>query len=164
MTAKAIELLDGGVASPSKFFLQVEGASIDKQAHAANPCGQIGETLAFDRAVRIGIDYARDQPGTLLIVTADHAHASQIVGHQTDSNHAGGLLSVLWTADHSAMTVLYATNAVGRLQDHTGTQVRVAAMGPLADQISGIHDQTDLYWLMAKALGERPARDVTSRR
>ena len=26
------------------FFLQVEGASIDKQDHAANPCGQIGET------------------------------------------------------------------------------------------------------------------------
>lgn len=32
MTAKAIELLSG---SPKGFFLQVEGASIDKQAHAA---------------------------------------------------------------------------------------------------------------------------------
>ncbi|NJR31481.1 phospholipid-translocating P-type ATPase, partial [bacterium] len=73
-----------------------------------------GETLAFDRAVRVGIDYARTHPGTLLIVTADHAHASQIVGQQTDANHSGGLLSVLWTADRSPMTVSYG-KASGRL-------------------------------------------------
>ena len=36
------------------FFLQVEGASIDKQDHAANPCGQIGETVEFDAAIAGG--------------------------------------------------------------------------------------------------------------
>jgi alkaline phosphatase len=39
MTEKAINLLK---VSRNGFFLQVEGASIDKQDHAANPCGQIG--------------------------------------------------------------------------------------------------------------------------
>ena len=47
MTAKAIELLDD---DPDGFTLQVEGASIDKRDHAADVCGQIGETLAFDDA------------------------------------------------------------------------------------------------------------------
>jgi alkaline phosphatase len=47
MTSKALELLDG---SDKGFFLQVEGASIDKQDHAANACAQIGETVAFDDA------------------------------------------------------------------------------------------------------------------
>src|SRR5579871_4544772 len=51
MTQKAIALLDRGDAGGPGFFLQVEGASIDKQDHAANPCGQIGETIAFDRAI-----------------------------------------------------------------------------------------------------------------
>ena len=41
MTKKAIDLLEG---DRDGFFLQVEGASIDKQDHAANACAQIGET------------------------------------------------------------------------------------------------------------------------
>ena len=41
------------------FFLQIEGASIDKQDHAANPCGQIGETVEFDNAIKVALDYQR---------------------------------------------------------------------------------------------------------
>jgi alkaline phosphatase len=65
MTTKALTLLE----KPSRrhgggdrgFFLQVEGASIDKRDHAANPCQQIGETIAFDRAIGVALDY---QPPT----------------------------------------------------------------------------------------------------
>ncbi|MCP6588536.1 alkaline phosphatase, partial [Klebsiella pneumoniae] len=49
MTEKAIGLLS---SNEKGFFLQVEGASIDKQDHAANPCGQIGETVDLDEAVQ----------------------------------------------------------------------------------------------------------------
>jgi alkaline phosphatase len=51
MTAKALALLaQPDTDGPSKgFFLQVEGASIDKRDHAQDPCGQIGETVAFDK-------------------------------------------------------------------------------------------------------------------
>src|SRR5699024_6255438 len=38
LTDKAVDLLD----NDKGFFLQVEGASIDKEDHAANPCRQIG--------------------------------------------------------------------------------------------------------------------------
>jgi alkaline phosphatase len=49
MTSKAIELLDEKSSTNDKgFFLQIEGASIDKRAHDAEPCEQIGETIAFD--------------------------------------------------------------------------------------------------------------------
>ncbi len=41
------------------FFLQVEGASIDKQDHAANPCGQIGETVDLDEAVQRALEFAK---------------------------------------------------------------------------------------------------------
>ncbi len=34
------------------FFLQIEGASIDKQDHAADPAGQIGVTVEFGAAVK----------------------------------------------------------------------------------------------------------------
>ncbi len=76
MTTKAIKLLENGKG----FFLQVEGASIDKQDHATNACGQIGETVAFDNAIGVALDYQKTHPDTLVVVTADHAHTSQIVG------------------------------------------------------------------------------------
>lgn len=37
--------------------------------------------------------------------------------------------------------------------EHTGVQVRVAAMGPNMEGISGTHDMTDVFGLIAKALG-----------
>jgi alkaline phosphatase len=163
MTARAIELLDRPGLGGAGFFLQVEGASIDKQDHNANPCAQIGETIAFDRAVKIGIDYATAHPDTLLVVTADHGHTSQIVGIPTDADHPTGLISILLTADHAPLAVSYGTNAYHRSQDHTGTQVRIAAMGPQAANVVGVTDQTDLFQLMLRALAQ-PPRDGKSLR
>ncbi|MFT4049573.1 MAG: alkaline phosphatase, partial [Solirubrobacterales bacterium] len=62
MTKKALQLLD----NKKGFFLQVEGASIDKQDHATNACGQIGETVAFDKAIGTALDYQRSHPDTLI--------------------------------------------------------------------------------------------------
>src|SRR5262249_12206901 len=161
MTATAIELLDRGRTTGPGFFLQVEGASIDKQDHAANPCAQIGETIAFDRAVKIGIDYAASHPRTLLVVSADHGHSSQIVGAPTDADHPTGLISVLLTREHAPLTVSYGTNGYHRSQDHPGTQVRIAAMGPQAANVVGVRDQTDLFKLMLRAL--EPSRGPSTR-
>jgi alkaline phosphatase len=150
MTLKAIELL---APHQRGFFLQVEGAAIDKRDHAADPCGQIGEVVAFDAAVAIGLDFARSHPDTLVIVTADHAHTSQIIPAATDSDHSPGVFSTLITADGAPMTIGYATNLPGHSQEHTGTQVRVAAQGPQAANVVGVIDQTELFFIMARALG-----------
>ena len=59
----------------------------------------------------------------------------------------------LTTVDKSPMTVHYGTRAHGEQQDHTGTQVRVAAQGPQSARVAGVTDQTDLFHTMARALG-----------
>jgi alkaline phosphatase/streptomycin-6-phosphatase len=151
MTAKAIELLDR--PSGPGFFLQVEGASIDKEDHNANPCGQIGETIGFDHAIKVGLEFARAHADTLLIVTADHGHTSQIVTLPTDADHPTGPISVLLTHDGAPMTMSYSTNAYHRSMDHTGTQVRIAALGPQAANVTGVIDQTDLFRIMLRAIG-----------
>jgi alkaline phosphatase/streptomycin-6-phosphatase len=155
MTRKAIELLD---VSDVGFFLQVEGASIDKRDHAADPCGQIGETVAFDAAVGVALDYARTHPDTLVIVTGDHAHTSQIVPAPNKDDHSPGIFSTLITADGAPMTISYATNLATRKQEHTGTQIRIAAQGPHAADVVGVTDQTALFTTMADALGLRSER------
>ncbi|PVZ86832.1 alkaline phosphatase [Serratia sp. S1B] len=145
MTAKAIQLLE---KNPKGFFLQVESGSIDKQNHAADPCGQIGETVALDEAVQEALAFAKTHPDTLIIVTGDHAHTSQIIPVDADSP---GKTANLLTKDRSPMAVNYATST-GNSQEHTGAQVRIAAYGPRAANVSGLIDQTDLFFIMREAL------------
>ncbi len=45
--------------------------------------GQIGETVDLDEAVQRALEFAKKDGNTLVIVTADHAHASQIVAPDT---------------------------------------------------------------------------------
>lgn len=146
MTEKAIALLKD---NPNGFFLQVEGASIDKQDHAANPCGQIGETVDLDEAVQKALAFARADGNTLVIVIADHAHSSQIVAADAK---APGLTQTLTTKDGAPMTLSYG-NSEEESQGHTGTQLRVAAYGPHAANVVGLTDQTDLFFTMRDAMG-----------
>ena len=69
MTKKAIELLSTGKKG---FYLQVEGALIDKRSHANDAAQTLEEIKAFDEAVRVARDFARRDGNTLVIVTADH--------------------------------------------------------------------------------------------
>lgn len=84
-----------------------------------------------------------------MVVTGDHAHSTQIVGGSADD---GKQLATVQTADGDPMTVAYSTNAVG--SDHTGAQIRVAASGPQAANVTGVIDQTDLF---ATLLGRTPS-------
>jgi alkaline phosphatase len=151
MAKKAISVLDGQSRGKSRgFFLQIEGASIDKQDHAANPCGQIGETVAFDAAVAEALRYQRSHPDTLVVVTADHGHTSQIVETGTTTT---GVTATLTTVDNAPMTISYATTPYPGSQQHTGTEVRIAAGGPQAANVLGVTDQTELFSTMGRALG-----------
>jgi alkaline phosphatase len=177
MTQKAIDLLKARSESgpnPAKgFFLQVESASIDKRDHAADLCGQIGETVVFDEAVKKAVDFAKRDGNTLVIATADHGHTSQIVEPVTEDDLKDvademklpiervrdimypGLTVKLTTADNTDMTVSYGTSEDVNVEDqtHTGTQVRIAAYGPRAANVVGLTDQTDLFFTMTDALG-----------
>ncbi|CAM4151546.1 alkaline phosphatase [Yersinia intermedia] len=145
MTEKAIDLLKN---NEKGFFLQVEGASIDKQDHAANPCGQFGETVDLDEAVQKALDFARADGNTLVIVTADHAHSSQII--EADAK-APGLTQALTTKDGAVMAISYG-NSEDDSQGHTGSQLRIAAYGPHAANVVGLTDQTDLFFTMRDAM------------
>lgn len=147
MTEKAISLL-----SPNEkgFFLQVESASIDKQDHNANPCGQIGETVNLDEAVQVALKFAKEKGDTLVIVTADHAHASQIVYPDTK---APGLTQSVMTKDGVPMAISYGNADEADDQGHTGAQLRIAAYGPGAANVTGLTDQTDLFFTIRDALG-----------
>jgi alkaline phosphatase len=149
---QGVSLLDANSRHGKGFFLQVEGASIDKQDHAANACGQIGENVAFDDAIGVALEYQRSHPDTLIVVTADHAHTSQIVGEDSNgANAPTGYSDNLITKDGQTLRLTYGTAggpspaAAPPSQQHTGSVVPIWGGGPGAAEILGTTDHTDLF-------------------
>jgi alkaline phosphatase len=164
MTRLALERLGGDNAKG--LFLMVEGASIDKQTHERNPCGHIGELLAFDRAVTAVAAWAATRPRTLLIVTADHGHAAQIIPYPSmfsdyeklpgiGPQYPAGYVARLRTGEGAVMTINYATNAPpeGVAEEHTGVHVPVFAAGAGAEDIGPLTSQPALHDVMLRRLG-----------
>ncbi|MEB0004379.1 alkaline phosphatase [Cryobacterium sp. MDB1-18-2] len=101
MTSKAIDLLQKGKNNADKndrsgkggqgFYLQIEGALIDKRSHANDAAQTLGEMKAFDDAVAIVKDFAKRDGHTLVIVTADHECAGfNIIEKGTFTNAEAG--------------------------------------------------------------------------
>ncbi|MGH3754791.1 MAG: alkaline phosphatase [Pseudonocardiaceae bacterium] len=72
MTNKAIDLLSTSRGARNGFFLQVEGALIDKRSHANDAAQTLRENKEFDDAVAAAVTFAQRDRQTLVIVTADH--------------------------------------------------------------------------------------------
>lgn len=123
------------------FFLMVESASIDKQSHERNACGAIGEVEQLEEALSSALDFAARHPDTLVLVTADHSHAAQLV--PVESLYAAypvpiytpGMLARIETPEGGLMAVNYATNNFSH-EEHTGANVplfgNAAALGRVA--------------------------------
>lgn len=70
--------------SPGKFFMMVEGGSIDHAGHANDGATAIHEVLAFNEALKIAYDFYLKHPQeTLILVTADHETGGMSVGNNT---------------------------------------------------------------------------------
>lgn len=55
------------------FFLMVEGASIDKSGHPNDVTGVMSEMQGFEKAFDYATQYAKANPDTLVVATADHS-------------------------------------------------------------------------------------------
>ncbi|MDG1857579.1 MAG: alkaline phosphatase, partial [Emcibacteraceae bacterium] len=156
MTDFAIKSLDN---DDKGFFLMVEGASIDKQSHNAKACGTIGEMLAFDRAIKMAVEYAKEKGDTAVIVTADHGGPTQVIylpysdyDSPVRREHLPGLYQALRTTGGHQLNVYYGTNYNGD-QSHSGVNVPIYTYGmDNADDLKGTIQQTEIYPAMMKFL------------
>jgi alkaline phosphatase len=89
MTAKALETLSGSTKGKDKgFFLFVEGSKVDWAAHANDPAGVVSELLAYDKAVKVALDFAKSNGNTLVISVADHTTGGLSIGVREDRNYS----------------------------------------------------------------------------
>lgn len=81
MTKVALSILG---RNPKGFFLMVEGGRIDHACHAHDIKASIYDTLAFDKAVGIALEYQKKHPDVLVVVTADHETGGLGLGRGTE--------------------------------------------------------------------------------
>ena len=77
MTAKAIETLS---KNKKGFFMMVEGSKVDWAAHGNDPTGMMTDFLAFDRACKAALDFARKDGNTAVIILPDHGNSGFSIG------------------------------------------------------------------------------------
>lgn len=82
-TQKGIDLMKDNSAG---FFMMVEGGKIDWACHANDAMAAIQDTIAFDNAVKVAVDFAQQYPNdTLIVVTGDHECGGMTLGYAATS-------------------------------------------------------------------------------
>ncbi|GAB3278200.1 alkaline phosphatase [Parahaliea aestuarii] len=140
------------------FFLMVESASIDKQSHERKPCGSIGELEQLDEVLASALDFAAQHPDTLVLVTADHSQAAQLIPQRsmfeayTVPIYTPGKMARIITPEGSIMGVNYATNDFG-YEEHTGANVPLYGNAAAEGRVKTFQRQSELFGIMREFLG-----------
>jgi len=147
MTEAALGILE---KDKDGFFLMVEGSQIDWEDHANNVNGMIAESLGFDAAVKVVLDWvnadSERKNHTLVIVAADHDTGGFAVngpwGELSDtgelfgeSNDYAGVPEAGWTSP-----------------EHTAVDTIIYSQGPGSERLNAAVDNTDLYYVMESVL------------
>lgn len=137
MTASALDVLE---KDRDGMFLMVEGSQIDWEDHANDGEGQIAESLGFDAAVGVVLDWVNADPrrknNTLVIVVADHDTSGfAITGPYGTLSEAGDIVEYGFVSGN-----------------HTAVDTIIYSQGPGSEKLNAALDNTDLYHVMKKVL------------
>ena len=75
------QCIDFLVLKDKPFFVMVEGGNIDHHGHGNDAAANLRETIDFDKAVTVAMDFAKKHPNdTLVVVTGDHETGGMTLG------------------------------------------------------------------------------------
>jgi alkaline phosphatase len=140
------------------FFLMIESASIDKQSHERKPCGSIGELEQLEEALQSALAFAENNPDTLILVTADHGQAAQIIPYESLFSrypipiYPPGSIARIITPEGSHMTVNYGTSNF-IMEEHTGANVPLFSNAAGLGIVPAFVQQPDLFTISKEYLG-----------
>jgi alkaline phosphatase len=120
------------------FFLMVEGSQIDWGGHANSVDYVVSETLDFEKAVAVALDFAEADGNTLVVVTADHETGGFTLGAKQDE-----------ATGYSNYAEIGSSFATGT---HSATLIPVFAYGPGAEHFKGMYENTEIFTKMVKLL------------
>ena len=138
MTETAINVLNN---DPDGFFLMVEGGQIDWASHSNDAANAIQDTIDFDEAVEVGVNFIHSVENGLLVVTADHETGGKNLNLPPtgDSEEDGPFYALDGTAFYVNWADTY----------HTAADVPITAMGIGAQRLNSTVPNTDIFWALS---------------
>lgn len=82
MTQVALDVLS---KNREGFLLVVEAGLVDKYSHPMDWERSVYDTIMFDKIIGIALDYQKENPDTLVVVTGDHTHSISVYGTVNDN-------------------------------------------------------------------------------
>jgi hypothetical protein len=106
--------------------LKTREASEDELIKSGNNAeGVVNEMIDFDRTIKVAFDYADKNPGTLVVITADHETGGMAL---TGGSFETGEVKAAWGST-----------------GHTSVMVPVFSYGTGAEKFAGIYENIDIY-------------------
>ncbi|MDQ1281281.1 MAG: alkaline phosphatase [Thermoproteota archaeon] len=87
MTSKALELLS---QDKDGFFIMIEGSQVDWADHANDPIYDVTDFLAFDEAVGVALNFAKEDGKTLVMAFPDHNCGGLSLGNYYQNKNSIG--------------------------------------------------------------------------
>lgn len=130
------ELVENGLqylnAKKKPFFMMIEAAQIDSGGHSNNTATIVTEGIDFDRAITKAIQFADQNPGTLIVITADHETGGFSIPH-------GDLQTNTIEGDFTT-------------DDHSATLIPVFSYGPKSETFTGVYENNEIFHKILKVL------------
>ncbi len=131
MARKALDKLS---RDPEGFVLMIEGSQPDWRGHDNAPLDQVvAEMLDYDAAIRIGLDFARQDGNTLIVIVSDHE-----TGGLSLNQGENGKIVAVWTTG-----------------SHTGEMTPHFAFGPGSEAFAGIRENREIGRMLMDAVRAR---------
>lgn len=130
------ELVENGLqylnSKNKPFFIMIEAAQIDSGGHGNNTGTIVTEGIDFDKAITKAVQFADQNPGTLIIITADHETGGFSIPH-------GNLQTNTIEGDFTT-------------DDHSATLIPVFSYGPESETFKGVYENNEIFHKILKAL------------
>lgn len=114
------------------FFMMVEGAQIDSGGHSNNVGTIVTEGIDFDRAITKAIQFADQNLGTLVVITADHETGGFSIPH-------GDMKTSTIEGDFTT-------------DDHSATLIPVFSYGSGSENFTGVYENNEIFHKILKSL------------
>ena len=129
-TEMALEQLS---KSSKGFFLMIEGSPIEYQGHNNETESLLAEMRGFDSAIEVAVEFVKNNPGTLLVITADHETGGMVI---LDGDFEEGTVEATFNTDY-----------------HTPIPVPIFAFGNGAFRFTGVYENSDLFNKFKELMG-----------
>ena len=139
MTENALDFL---TKKGEPYFLLVEGSQVDWGGHANIGEYVIEELIDFDKTIGVVLDYIKDHPNTLVVVTADHETGGFTLASDQKELPYKKVLS-----DYNTIKPTFSTGG------HSAAMVPCFASGPGSDQFLGVYENTKIHAIISQLTG-----------